>query len=211
MNRRVSLAIAAATLLLGVAIARWLFPRDGGSQRKRIDGGQRRRTKTKRCDTGDGADSSLPQFIMLLGIPGSGKSTWSREFVFRCDASFTIVSSDEVRKKLCGSINDQTKNSEVWDVVLNQCQGLLSSGRNVILDATNTSTERRRQFIKQLPPCRRFLKTFTINKSIAKARLAKDLERGVERAAVPDSVVDVMYRQFQDSVMAVRDEGWQTK
>ena len=121
------------------------------------------------------------------------------------------MSSDEIRKQLCGSVNDQSKNDEVWDVVLNQCQGLLSSGRNVILDATNTSTDKRRRFVKQLPPCRRFLKRFTINKSIAKARVAKDIQLGVDRSSVPDAVIDVMYRQFQDSLMAIRDEGWVEK
>lgn len=181
------------------------------SDHRRIESKSRKSSRPRRSTSPEADDSTVPQFIMLLGIPGSGKSTWAKEFIFRCDASFTVVSSDEIRRQLSGHVNDQSRNTEVWEIALNQCQGLLSAGRNVILDATNTQTDKRRQFVKQLPQCRRFLKIFPVNKSIAKARIGRDLERGVDRANVPDAVIDVMFRQFQDSVINVRDEGWRMK
>jgi predicted kinase len=184
----------------------------GGSGSRKIEAKPpTKRSKSRRSPEADEVDTSSPQLLMLLGIPGSGKSTWAKEFVFRCDSSFTVVSSDDVRRQLTGSVDDQSRNAEVWDVVLNRCQGLLEKGRNVILDATNTSTEKRRRFVKQLPKCQRFLKVFPINKSIAKGRIARDIEQGIDRAKVPDSAIDVMFRQFQDSLVAVRDEGWKMK
>lgn len=191
--RRIILGIGALCLVLFLAAR--IYRRGAHDRRRRV-----------RREVVD--DPSMPKFLMLIGIPGSGKSTWAREFVFRCDASYTIVSSDTIRKTLTGDVNNQTKNSLVWDVVLNNCSGLLAQGRNVILDATNTNTDQRRSFVKQLPPCVRFVKTFPINKAIAKNRVARDVERGVDRARVPDSVVDVMARQFADSVSSLKTEGW---
>jgi predicted kinase len=169
----------------------------------------KRRSAAKPDD--DAVDPSLPQFIMLVGIPGSGKSTWAREYVFKCDASFGVISSDEVRQQLTGDINDQSRNPEVWEIVLNQVQGALAAKRNVILDATNTRTDKRRGFLKKLPACTRWVKMFPVNKSIAKSRIRRDIASGVKRSEVPDGVVDLMYREFCDAAVAVRDEGWRVK
>ena len=153
---------------------------------------------------------ALPKFIMLMGIPGSGKSTWARQYVQRCDASFLIISSDDVRKSLTGSVDDQSRNAEVWEVVLAKCQASLKAGRNVILDGTNTNTVKRRRFVSELPPCIRSLKMFSINKTVAKTRIEKDLAVGVERSSVPDSVIDRIYRQYTEAVSLIHDEGWKS-
>lgn len=153
----------------------------------------------------------LPDFIMLMGIPGSGKSTWATQYVFKCDASFKIISSDDIRRQVTGSINDQSRNAEVWEVVLNQVQGALRAGKNVILDATNTSAEKRRKFIAALPPCNRYLKVMTINKTIARQRISRDLAEGIERAVVPDAIIELMYRRLNESMLSIRDEGWMMK
>lgn len=170
---------------------------------------RKKRKKTPKAEDID--DPNLPSFIMLMGISGSGKSTWAKDFVFKCDASYKLISSDDIRLQLTGSVDDQTKNAEVWEVVLNHVQSALKAKQNVILDATNTSTDKRRQFVRQLPPCNRYLKVFSIPKAIAKLRIAKDLEKRIVRAATPDAVIDVMQRQFTDSLTAVKDEGWKMK
>lgn len=165
-------------------------------------------SKTTSPDPAPPHNDALPDLIVMMGIPGSGKSTWAKQYVFRCDASFSIVSSDEIRKQVTGKLNDQSRNDEVWEVVVNQVQGALRSGRNVILDATNTSSDKRRKFVAALPACNRFLKVMHIHKSIAKQRIAKDLSEGVERALVPDAIVETMYRRFNDSLQTIREEGW---
>ena len=152
-----------------------------------------------------------PSFILLMGISGSGKSTWANQYVAQVDPSFRIVSSDEIRLNITGSIDDQNSNTKVWEVVLADCVEALNSGCNVILDATNLQTERRRRFLHQLPCCTRYQKLFPIHKSVAKHRIEKDLAAGKVRSATPDSIIDLMARQFQDSLAAVREEGWKMK
>ena len=55
-----------------------------------------------------------PIFTMLVGIPGSGKSTWAENN--KDIVNEVIQSSDELRKEL-GDINDQSKNEEVFNIL----------------------------------------------------------------------------------------------
>jgi len=149
----------------------------------------------------------LPNFLLLMGIPGSGKSTFARRMISD-GAPYTIISSDDVRKQLWGDINDQSRNGEVWEVVLRQATAALRARVNVILDATNTNTEKRRRFMNQLPPCNRYLKVFTISKAVARSRIQADVSNGRDRAAVPDAALDKIECEMQISLGAIRDERW---
>lgn len=177
----------------------------GGSRSKKSHSSRR----SKRSgDDEPRPDSTLPDFIMLMGIPGSGKSTWAKDYTFKIDASFTIVSSDEIRKRIAGSVNDQSKNAEVWETVLNQVVGLLKQDRNVILDATNVRSDQRRVFVSQLPPCNKFMKVFPVLKAIARNRITKEVAAGADRADVPDSILEKMHASFTESMTVIRSEGW---
>lgn len=181
------------------------------SQSRKSSSRTSRRHREKDPSSSSAQAPTLPSFIMLMGIPGSGKSTWAEQYVSRIDASFTVVSSDAIRTQLTGSIDDQKRNDEVWSIVLNQVVGGLKNGRNIILDATNTRTDLRRTFVRQLPPCIRYLKVFQVSKAIAKIRVAKDLNDGVVRSAVSDVVMDRMHASFVESMAAIDDEGWKMK
>ncbi len=50
----------------------------------------------------------IPTFTMLIGIPGSGKSTWIKEN----SKGYEIVCPDVIRTEICGDISDQSKNNE---------------------------------------------------------------------------------------------------
>lgn len=45
----------------------------------------------------------MPKFIMMVGLPGSGKSTWAKEYVKTSENETVILSSDAVREELFGS------------------------------------------------------------------------------------------------------------
>lgn len=54
----------------------------------------------------------MNKLYMMIGLPGSGKSTIAKEISKSEDA--VIVSSDEIRKEL-GDINDQSQNNKVFE------------------------------------------------------------------------------------------------
>lgn len=51
-----------------------------------------------------------PFFIMLVGIPGSGKSRWAKAIQSEKTA---IVSPDEIRREI-NNVSDQSLNIEAW-------------------------------------------------------------------------------------------------
>lgn len=56
----------------------------------------------------------MSKMYMMIGLPASGKSTIAKEIAKSEDA--IIVSSDEIRKEF-GDINDQSKNTKVFEEV----------------------------------------------------------------------------------------------
>lgn len=72
---------------------------------------------------------------MMIGVPGSGKSTIASEIGQKLGVP--VVSSDEVRKEVTGSEEDFSKDGYIWgDVIPNKLKSALLEG-DVIFDATN--------------------------------------------------------------------------
>ena len=88
-----------------------------------------------------------PDFIMLVGLPGSGKSTFAKELA---KDGTVICSSDEVRERICGDKNCQDNNNEVFKILHREIKENLRSGKSCIYDATNISSKRRRAFLAEL-------------------------------------------------------------
>ena len=82
----------------------------------------------------------MAKLIMLIGIPGSGKTTYSKDISREYNAK--VISSDWVRQNYVG-----IKENEVFPTVYKLCVEELSNERNVILDATHiTPKVRKRTF-----------------------------------------------------------------
>lgn len=92
---------------------------------------------------------SLPTFTMMVGLPGSGKSYYAKELSDKESNTF-ILSSDSIRLELFGDENEQGKNEIVFNELHKRVHKLLSDGLNVIYDATNLNSKRRRKFLKTL-------------------------------------------------------------
>ena len=84
-------------------------------------------------------------FIVMVGVPGSGKSHIARMIAESHDCE--IVSSDECRKKWYGDEEYQTHNKELFLRIDELVSRLLDDGKNVILDATNISRKSRARFV----------------------------------------------------------------
>lgn len=83
----------------------------------------------------------MPTIYMMIGAPGSGKSTYAEE-VLKNELNLTdesIVSSDRIREECFGDINDQTHNQGVFSILHSRVRTLFDSGKDVIIDATNMS------------------------------------------------------------------------
>lgn len=143
-------------------------------------------------------EGTIPDFILLIGIPGSGKSSWISKF--NSDNKYIVVSPDEIRRQLTGNISDQTQNAKVWMVAKERVKSYLGRGKSVIFDSTMTNPQKRKEFIKDLPPAKLKAKVFYVDPEVSKERIKKDIEAGKERAEVPSDVVDRMYSELMSTV-----------
>lgn len=98
-----------------------------------------------------------PQLILLIGLPGSGKSTWAQALQQfsqqQPDAPAILVSTDRIRATYFGDEAIQGSWPIVWRVVEQQFQQavqLIQSGKScyTIYDATNAARKQRRLVVQ---------------------------------------------------------------
>lgn len=137
-----------------------------------------------------------PTLIMLIGLPGSGKSTFAQKF----KDAFKIHSSDSLRLELYGSESNNDYNNALFEELHRRILRDLKDGNNVVYDATNLSKKRRRAFLKNLNiPCTKIC--FVI---------AEDFKTCVEQndsreRIVPHEVIERMRRNYNPPWY---EEGW---
>lgn len=83
--------------------------------------------------------------LVLIGLPGSGKSTYAETFR---QYGYKIISSDSIRRQL-GYLTDMSRNAEVFDLFYSELREQ-SKRHSVIVDATNLLVEYRSRVIREL-------------------------------------------------------------
>lgn len=151
-----------------------------------------------------------PKLILPVGISGSGKSTWIRA---NTDSNTIVVSPDEIRRELTGNISDQTKNNEVFALANKRAADALNAGKNVIFDATNIASRNRKTLLDYMKvhvegEFDAVAKIFDVDPEIAKQRIKKDVESGVDRSNVPDYAIDRQYQTFTNDVNLLEPDGF---
>jgi predicted kinase len=132
----------------------------------------------------------MNKFVMLCGLPGSGKSTYAERLAVEED--FIIHSSDNIRAEL-GDVNDQSKNEEVFNLLHQRVKSSLNNMHNVLYDATNLNRRRRMAFLRELKniPCRKICVLVAAPWEVC---LAQNSARDRQ---VPEEVMERMYKSFQ--------------
>ena len=88
----------------------------------------------------------MPKLIMLIGLPGSGKSTYAKSLLDP-EGKVKYCSSDEVRKELYGDENIQGNPQTVFEHLHNNVAMYLHQGYDVVYDATNVTRKNRKGVI----------------------------------------------------------------
>lgn len=89
----------------------------------------------------------MPTMYLMVGVPGSGKSTIAQSIVSYLPRT-RLLSSDEYRAIHFGDVNDQTHNREVFSLLQSAAIEALCKGENVVIDATNLTKKSRRTFLE---------------------------------------------------------------
>ena len=90
-----------------------------------------------------GQAKACPTIVVLVGLPGSGKSTYLEQL------GANAVSSDEIRRLLADDATEQGIHRRVFAVVRSLIRHRIDLGRRVTyVDATNLTLRERRQYIR---------------------------------------------------------------
>lgn len=130
----------------------------------------------------------MPRFIMMVGLPGSGKSTYAKKHF----EDFVILESDALREELLGDAESQANNALIFSEMEKRAISALLDGRNVVYDATNIDEQNRKNLLSKLP-CGVRKEAFVLQ-----APISVCLRRNASRSRhVPEAVIVRMARSLQ--------------
>ncbi len=144
--------------------------------------------------------SHHPVAYILIGLPGSGKSTWIRNKQNKND--FVIVSSDDEIDKYAKSQNKTY--SEVFDEYIKIATSNMNSNlinaiknnQNIIWDQTNLSAKKRKGIISRLPKhYEKIAVVFEVDDDTLKDRLYNRTK--TEGKYIPNSIIENMKRTYE--------------
>lgn len=132
----------------------------------------------------------MSEFIMLVGLPASGKSTYAKKLK---DKGYNIHSSDAIREELTGDANSQDINGKIFSILHKRIKKDLENSISCVYDATNMSMKRRISFLKEIKKYNCHNKCLLF---VTPVEVCKERNQSRDRK-VPDHVFDKMLKQFQ--------------
>lgn len=137
---------------------------------------------------------------IMVGIPGSGKSTFAKQeaqFLEMDGFHVAIISRDEVRKSFVGDREYFSRETEVFDEFIRQINECLELGIDyVFVDATHISQQSRAKLLGRLQPDENTTLTFEVCDCGIETCIARNnLREGF--AKVPESAIRKMARGFK--------------
>lgn len=87
----------------------------------------------------------MTQLVLTVGLPGSGKSTWAKQWVAEDPARRARVNRDDLRTMLRGELiwGDRDLEEQVTAAQRAAVAALLAAGVSVVVDDTNLNPARR--------------------------------------------------------------------
>jgi predicted kinase len=151
--------------------------------------------------------SNKPIAFFLIGLPGSGKSTWSKPYLE--SGQFDLISTDyhiDQYAKSVGKTYSEVFNSyikEAEKIVKLYLDEVIDGQRNLIWDQTNTTAKARKNKIIKLDGYIKIAVVFNISEKTQLDRLKKrDDEIG---KAIPANILNSMRNHFE---LPTLDEGF---
>ena len=133
---------------------------------------------------------------ILIGAPGSGKSTKGKELALNND-NVVRLCPDEFRAKFGWGEGDQSVSAQAFEATREGMRHALSSGKDVVVDATNMYRKTRKQFldIAHSFKATTIAMAFEVPKSVL---IQRNQARGAQGGRnVPEHVIDAMLSKYE--------------
>ena len=133
---------------------------------------------------------------ITVGLPGSGKSTYVKNFIK--DKEIEYLSSDSLRAVYGKSEEDQTVTPLVFGHIKRKVDEFLKDGKNVLVDATSVNRKERSDYIKTAKKygAKIVVIVFKMDRQGLIERNKKRGEQGGRE--VPTFVIDKMLNKFEE-------------
>ena len=132
------------------------------------------------------------EMILLIGLPGSGKSTWAERFA--ANRNYTvIVSSDKIREELYGNEATQGDNNKIFSLVRERAEEALKDCKDVIIDATNMTIKDRSAYFDIAKTYDTTVTGILFDIPVEECKLRNSKRDRV----VPDFVYDKMMKRYE--------------
>lgn len=142
---------------------------------------------------------------ILVGAPGSGKSTWGKKIVEN-KPNIVRLCPDEFRAQFGTGEGDQTVSAKAFAATREGMDAALASGKDVLIDATNMHHKGRKDFLA-------IAKKYNANKIavVFEATRQTLIERNQMRGAeggrvVPDNIIDNFLNKYNPPTLLEFDE-----
>lgn len=142
-----------------------------------------------------------PRLTLLCGLSASGKSQHTSIVANNRNSECIILSTDAIRANICGSMEDQSKNKEVFQTFHSLIAKYLKNGIDVVAEATNITMKSRRSILNVIKGIDCEKVCVVIVKPIGECKLDDSLREH----PVSEYVIDKQARKFQ---IPFREEGW---
>ena len=142
-----------------------------------------------------------PRLTLLCGLSASGKSQHTSIVANNRNSECIILSTDAIRVNICGSVEDQSKNKEVFQTFHNLIAKYLKNGIDVVAEATNITMKSRRSILNVIKGIDCEKVCVVIVKPIDECK-KDNIDR---KHPVPDYVIEKQARKFQIPFL---EEGW---
>lgn len=143
----------------------------------------------------------MKRLILLVGIPGAGKTTLAKKLVAK---GFHCLNADSIRRELYGDAAEQGDPQEVFSIFFQQLEEALGVGKDVVIDNTNLNTKQRRPILERAD---KFGYT-DVQLWLLDVALDTCLERNRKRErTVPEDIVANMYMELNRAGRPRREEG----
>lgn len=140
----------------------------------------------------------IPTLYVLIGIPGSGKSTFCK------DLKLPVVSTDSIRYQMFGDEADQSNPEQVFFRAYGMVSVCLHCGSDVVFDATSTTEWSRKTLLTKMKNCigefRKVAILFMTPVEECKRRNAS------RQRVVPEDVIDRQYIQLMRDAHTIPDQ-----
>ena len=137
---------------------------------------------------------------ITVGLPGSGKSTYAKEFIKGKDIEY--LSSDELRAVYGKGEDDQTVTPIVFGHIKRKVDEFLKDGKNVLVDATSVNRKERSDYINTAKKYDAKVVAL-IFKMDRQGLIDRNKKRGEQGGrVVPDFVIDKMLAKYEEPSFA---------